>query len=174
VTAARIASAVAVLAAALALVSCGGSSKPGGTTSVARQSPPKVGQTLRVRAGSTTLAVNVHRVTFPLRGSGALLGPGDRAAAVEVSLRNTGHALYDSSSESDVKLKVTSGQFAEPAFASGGGCATTEIDFLKDVEPGESRSGCVAFDVPRGDKPTAVRFEPNGSAASGRTWLVKG
>ena len=165
--------ALALIALSAALVSCGGSSSSGTTSTAARQAPPAVGHTQRLHADNTTLAVNIQRVTFPLRGSGALLGPGDRAAAVEVAIRNTGHAAYDSSSESDVKLRTSSGQLAEPAFASSGVCTTTEIDFLKDVEPGESRSGCVAFDVPKGSKPAAVRFEPNGRPALGRTWLVK-
>jgi hypothetical protein len=133
-----------------------------------------VGNPLRLRAGETTLLVTVRRVSFPLRGSGALLSPGDRAAGVDVAVRNTGHGVYDSSSESDVKLRSSLGDFAEPAFASQGPCATSEIDFLKEVQPGELRSGCVVFDVAKGARPAAVRFEPDGRAAQGRTWLVKG
>ena len=114
-----------------------------------------------------------RRVIFPLRGSGALLSPGDRAAGVEVSVRNVGHGIYDSSSESDVKLRVSKGGLAETAFASSGPCATSEIDFLKEVQPGESRSGCVTFDLPKGAKPTAVRFSPEGRPAGGQTWVVK-
>jgi hypothetical protein len=117
--------------------------------------------------------VTVRRVIFPLRGSGALLGPGDRAAGVEVVVRNAGSGVYDSSSESDVGLRTSSGEPAEPAFASHGPCTTTEIDFLKEVQPGESRSGCVVFDVTRGTRPVAVRFDPEGSRPEGRTWLVK-
>ncbi len=110
---------------------------------------------------------------FPLRGSGATLAPGDRAAGVELALRNVGHGVYDSSSESDVKLRSSGGSFAGPAFASSGPCATTEIDFLKEVSPGESRSGCVVFDLPRGTKPVSVRFSPEGGPAGGQTWAVK-
>jgi hypothetical protein len=127
-----------------------------------------------MRAGATTLVVTVRQVTFPLRGSGALVGPGDRAAGVDVSVRNAGHGVYDSSSESDVGLRDSSGELAEPSFAAQGRCATSEIDFLKEVQPGETRSGCVAFDVPRGARPAAVRFAPEGRSALGRTWLVKG
>jgi hypothetical protein len=113
-------------------------------------------------------------VIFPLRGSGALLGPGDSAAGAELTVRNAGKGVYDSSSESDVGLRTSLGQFAEPAFASNGPCATTEIDFLKLVEPGESRAGCVAFDLPKGAKPAVVRFSPDGRQALGRIWTVKG
>jgi hypothetical protein len=116
--------------------------------------------------------VTVRRVSFPLRGSGALLPPGDQAAGVEVSVRNVGHGVYDSSSESDVSLHTTRGD-AGPAFASTGPCATTEVDFLKEVEPGESRTGCVAFDVPKGAKPATARFAPDGRRAAGTAWLVR-
>jgi hypothetical protein len=127
-----------------------------------------------MRATGTVLVVTVRRVTFPLRGSGVLLQPGDRAAGVDVAVRNAGHGVYDSSSESDVGLRDSSGDLAEPSFAAQGDCATSEIDFLKLVQPGESRSGCVAFDVPRGTRPEAVRFAPEGRQALARTWLVKG
>jgi hypothetical protein len=125
-----------------------------------------------MRAGATDLVVTVRRVIFPLRGSGALLGPGDRAAGVDLSVRNVGHGAYDSSSESDLSLRTSGGEQAEPAFASQGTCVTSEVDFLKEVEPGESRIGCVAFDVPRGGRPTVVRFAPEGDTTRGRGWLV--
>jgi Domain of unknown function (DUF4352) len=174
----RAAVAIAMVALSLLVASCGGSSSggssgSGGGTS-AQAAPPTVGHTLRIRAGGTTLTVTVRRVTFPLRGSGMLLSPGDAAAGVEVAVRNAGHAVYDSSSESDVSLRTSTGATAEPGFAQQGPCATTEIDFLKEVQPGESRSGCIAYDVPKGAKPAAVRFSPEGRAALGRTWVVKG
>ncbi len=91
-----------------------------------------------------------------------------------MAVRNIGRAVYDSSSESDLSLRTSSGAAAEPGFAQRGPCATTEIDFLKEVQPGESRSGCVAFDVPKGARPATVRFSPEGRAGLGRTWVVKG
>jgi hypothetical protein len=163
---------LALLAAGL-LASCGGSGSAESTATTAPSGPPKVGTAARVRAGATTLVVTPRRVIFPLRGSGATLAPGDRAAGVEVSVRNVGHGVYDSSSESDVKLRSSGGGFAGPAFASSGPCATTEIDFLKEVAPGESRSGCVAFDLLQGTKPGAVRFSPEGRPAGGQTWVLR-
>jgi uncharacterized protein DUF4352 len=158
----------------LVLASCGGSSSPAGSGTTTQAGPPRVGTSQRVRTPDTTLVVTVRRVIDPLRGSGALLSPGDSAAGVEMAVRNTGKGVYDSSSESDVALPTSSGALAEPAFASHGQCATSEIDFLKLVEPGESRSGCVAFDVPRGDRPVAVRFVPERREALGHTWLIAG
>ena len=143
------------------------------TAAEAAPAPPSVGTPLRMRAGATTIVVTPRRVIFPLRGSGATLAPGDRAAGVDLTLRNVGHGVYDSSSESDVRLRSSGGSFAEPAFAPGGPCATTEIDFLKEVQPGESRSGCIAFDLLKGTKPVAVQFSPEGRPAAGRTWVVK-
>jgi hypothetical protein len=165
------------LAIAMLLTSCGGSSSSssssnGGTGT--RASETKVGSPQRMRTPGTTLVVTVRQVIFPLRNSGALLPAGDRAAGVVVALRNTGKGVYDSSSESDVKLGTSLGADAEPSFAARGPCQTTEIDFLKLVNPGESRSGCVAFDVPAGAKPAAVRFAPEGRGALQRTWVVSG
>jgi hypothetical protein len=156
------------------LASCGGSSSPSGQSTATQASEPRVGASLRLHTNETTLVVTVRRVIYPLRNSGVVLAPGDRAAGVLVALRNVGHHVYDSSSESDVALRSSSGGLAEPSFAARGECATSEIDFLKLVGPGESRSGCVAFDVPGGTRPVAVRFSPEGRGPLGRTWLVEG
>src|SRR5262249_1516195 len=155
------------LAIAVWPVACGGSSassSPAGGTET-HTAETKVGSPQRLRTPGTTLVVTVQQVIFPLRNSGALLPPGDRAAGVRVGVRNTGKGVYDSSSESDVKLGTSLGADAEPSFAARGRCQTTEIDFLKLVNPGESRGGCVAFDVPSGPKPAAVRFAPEGREA---------
>jgi Domain of unknown function (DUF4352) len=156
------------------LGSCGDddSSSPESGESGTQAEQPQVGQSVRMPAGETTLVVTVRKVIFPLRGSGALLAPGDRAAGVEVAVRNAGKGIYDSSSESDVGLRLSSAQFAEASYASRGPCATSEVDFLKEVTPGESRSGCVAFDVPKQEKPRAVRFAPEGRDAQARTWVI--
>jgi hypothetical protein len=127
-----------------------------------------------VPAAGTTLVVTVRQVIFPLRNSGALLPAGDRAAGVVMAVHNTGKGVYDSSSESDVRLGTSLGADAEPSFAARGPCQTTEIDFLKLVNPGESRNGCVAFDVTAGARPTAVRFAPEGREAQQRIWVVPG
>jgi hypothetical protein len=167
---------LALVAVSLATSSCGSSSSPSATattaTAAAPAGPPAVGKSIRMRAGATDLIVRVSRVIFPLRDSGALLGPGDRAAGVDLSVRNLGHGVYDSSSESDVGLRTSAKELAEPAFASRGSCVTSEVDFLKEVQPGELRSGCVAFDVPKGARPMVVRFAPEGDTARGRSWLV--
>jgi Domain of unknown function (DUF4352) len=164
------------LAIALLLAACGGSSSSSSPTGGAgtQASQPKVGSPQRVRTPGTTLVVTARQVIFPLRNSGALLPAGDRAAGVLLAVHNTGKGVYDSSSESDVKLGTSLGADAEPSFAARGPCQTTEIDFLKLVNPGESRSGCVAFDVPKGTKPATVRFSPEGRTALGRTWLAGG
>ena len=162
------------------LVSCGGSDSSSSSTSSASAGtqtgaaePHHLGESIRIRTPETTLVVTARRVIFPLRDSGVLLAPSDAAAGVEVTIRNSGHRVYDSSSESDVKLRTSTGQFTEPGFAPRGDCATSEIDFLKEVTPGESRSGCVVYDVPKGAQPTAVVFAPQGRTALGRAWVVQ-
>ena len=167
--------ALATLVGCIALSSCGGSSSSNRTVrTTGTAGPPAIGKPIRMHAGDTTLVVTARRVIFPLRGSGMLLSPGDAAAGVEMAVHNVGHGVYDSSSESDVGLRTTSGASASPGFASHGPCTTTEIDFLKEVQPGESRGGCVAFDVPKGTSPSAVTFSPKGGGAAGRTWVLNG
>ena len=104
-----------------------------------------------------------------------MLRPATAPAAVDVSAPETWATPSTTAPPRATSVCAPAvGELAEPSFASQGSCATSEVDFLKEVQPGESRSGCVAFDVPKGARPAAVRFSPEGRQASGRTWLVRG
>lgn len=132
-----------------------------------------LGTTERVRAAGTTLVVRVTKVIDPLRGSGAKVPAGTEPVGVLVSARNAGPGGYDSSATSDFALLTAAGP-ASPAYVPAGICQTYIQDFMNEVGPGQARNGCIAFAVPLGQAPTAVRFSPDGGTAhSSVSWAVR-
>ena len=180
--------ALLVPAAALLLASCGSTAgkKPVVTSQTApsltlhppaRIGPPRpsgmpVGATQRVVATGTTLVVRVTKVIDPLVGSGAKVASGMKPVGVVISVRNAGPAGYDSSATSDFALLV-GGSHAMPVFAPTGACQTYIQDFMNELGVGQARTGCIAYAVPRGKTPTAVRLAPDGGTAGhSASWIV--
>jgi len=152
----------------------------GSTTSASTSRPPPrrrrvrprgapVGATQRVHAGTSLLDVTVSRLQDPLSATGAALIPGTRAAAVQVAIRNVGGATYDSTASGDWSLLTTAGQ-ASPLFVRHGVCETPLVDFESLIGVGETRSGCVAFSVPRRARILSVRFSPHSRARGSVAW----
>jgi hypothetical protein len=194
----RVASAIAILPALIvstAVAGCGGSgtttagvahprttTHPQTTTGPSRRTtsgpaPPQrarrqgapVGITQRVSAGTSTLSVTVSKVLDPLPDSGASLLPGTRAAGVEVTIHDRAGATYDSTASGDLSVLTSSGM-ASPLFIRRGICQTPDADFESLVGPGQTRSGCVGFALPRQARIVAVRFSPHSRVPGRVTW----
>ena len=133
---------------------------------------PPVGHTQRVSAGASTIEVTVTRVLDPLRGGGSRPLPGTRPVGVALTIADRAGATYDSTASGDVSVVISSGQ-AAPLFVRTGVCQTPLVDFESLIGAGETRSGCVAFSVPRGGRVTAVRFSPHSRARGSVTWRVR-
>ncbi|HTU87113.1 MAG TPA: DUF4352 domain-containing protein [Solirubrobacteraceae bacterium] len=137
------------------------------TTGQTTSSLPRVGTSQRVKAPGTTMVVTIRSLIDPLRNSGAHLVPGTQAVAILVSVKNAGPGGYDSSSTGDFSLDSAAGQ-ATPVFVARGVCQTPLQDFMNAIGPGETRTGCVAFSVPNGQRPTTVGFAPDGGQGGPR------
>ncbi len=128
-----------------------------------------IGATQRVHAGTSLLDVTVSKVLDPLRATGSALLPGIRAAGVPVIIRNAAGAAYDSTASGDWSLLTTAG-LASPLFVRHGVCETPLADFESLIGVGETRSGCVAFGVPRRARILSVRFSPHSRARGSVAW----
>jgi hypothetical protein len=125
-----------------------------------------------VAATGTTLVVKVKRVFDPLLGSGAKVPAGKVPVGVLIVVRNAGPGSYDSSYTSDFSLLTTGGP-AMPVFAPAGVCQTYVQDFMNELSPGEVRTGCIAYLIPRGTALTRVRLAPDGGTAHHSvSWVV--
>jgi len=171
---------------AVALSACGSSAKVATSTTTFpplktpipapphhRQPPaaPRVGRTQRVHATGTTLSVTISRVIDPLLGSGASLLPGTRAIGVEALVADIGPGGYDSSSTGDFSVVASAGA-ARPVFAPGGLCATPLRDWDNEISPGETRSGCIAYSLPKAAQAVEIRFSPHAHEQGRVTWAV--
>lgn len=131
-----------------------------------------IGSTVRVVLSATTLDVRIEKVIDPLTDSGAQIPRGTTPVGVMIAVSNSGPESYDSSATSDFTLLTAAGP-AMPMFAPTGTCETYVQDFMNELGPGQARTGCIAYRVPRGQTPRWVRFTPYGGH-EGRpvTWTV--
>lgn len=113
--------------------------------------------------------MTVTRVLDPLRGSGAALVPGTRAVGVMVTIADVGSATYDSTASGDWSVISSAGD-GSPLFIRQGVCQTQDADFESLIGPGQARSGCVGFSVPRRATILGVRFSPHSRAPGAVTW----
>jgi hypothetical protein len=147
--------------------------QPATTRRPPRAPLPAIGTAVRVPAPGTSLIVTIRAVIDPLRDSGAQVPPGTKAVGVLVSVRNAGPGGYDSSATGDFTLNSAAGQ-AAPLFVPAGQCKTPLQDFMNAIGGGELRTGCVAFTIPNGQRPTTVGFAPDGgSTGRRRLWAVR-
>jgi hypothetical protein len=132
-----------------------------------------VGVTQRVPAKGTTLVVTVRKVIDPLEGSGAKVRAGTVPVGVLIAVRNSGPGIYDSSYTSDFSMLIP-GSRAIPVFVPSGVCRTYVQDFMNELGPGVARIGCIAYVVPRGEAPRAVRLAPDGGTTGHSvSWVVR-
>lgn len=111
----------------------------------------------------------MSKVIDPLATTGASLPRGTRASGVQVAIRNAGGATYDSTASGDWSILTTAG-LASPLFVRRGICQTPLADFESLIGVGETRTGCVAFSVPRRARILSVRFSPHSRAPGTVAW----
>jgi hypothetical protein len=126
---------------------------------------------VRVHASGTVLSVTIKRVIDPLRDSGASPVPGTRVVGVQAVIADDGPGGYDSSSTGDFSAVPSAGT-ARPVFASRGVCQTPLRDWDNEISAGETRSGCIAYEIPTHAHAVAVRFAPHAQTRGQVTWTV--
>lgn len=102
------------------------------------------------------------------------LPPGQRRIAVELTLRSTGTAAYDDSPEDE--LSVTGARSGDPIGKvlpgiTGRGQCAQDLSTSVDIPPGHIEPGCVFFQVPAGQRISAVRYQTQGGHYLG-IWTV--
>ncbi|MGZ4193799.1 MAG: hypothetical protein ACXVRW_15205 [Solirubrobacteraceae bacterium] len=113
--------------------------------------------------------MTVTKVLDPLAGTGSRLLPGMRATGVQVAIRDLAGTTYDSTASGDWSILTTAGT-ASPLFVRHGICQTPLADFESLIGAGETRTGCVAFSVPRRARILSVRFSPHSRARGTVAW----
>ena len=114
-----------------------------------RASVVPVGDSLTLKGSDTTLRARVTGVVDPLP-AGEFDSPssGNRYVGVQVALRNVGSGRYSDAISNGSTLILRGNQQADSTIVSGGACSSNFGSDLK-LAPGDTRSGCIPFEVPQ-------------------------
>lgn len=121
---------------------------------------------------SSRVRVTALAVVDPVAGGRYLLRPKRRRRWVGVRLRvqGLGPGLYKDAPGNDSRL-LAGRRFFRAVTAQPAGCPS--LDVILTLAPGESTTGCVIFEVPRGTKADRLRFIPSsGFAPDVGTWRL--
>ncbi len=145
-----------------------------------KPSPPvgtnqgRVGDPIRLAERQLALRVRVTDILDPLPVPAAdvPLGKGARFVGVAVEITNVGKTVYDESPLGGSALLTRDGRETQPVGVLGGPCARGFASNVR-VEPGQTRSGCVAFEVPRGGRLGSFRYAIGTTSADETgTWRI--
>lgn len=172
-----------IVAACLALTSCGVSAEPARNPEPTTSAPPRVHQVSVGQAVTLTgtssgaaglrMAVKVKTVIASARGRGAYEQPrrGERFAAVRFVLKNVGATVYHDSPTFGAKLVDTDGRGYDPTVAT----VTAGPGFGRVVSlPHDAvRAGYIVFAIPRAAHIARVEYALNaGDAPERAAWLL--
>lgn len=130
---------------------------PGGTP----HAPPTtatIGDSLTLKGSDTTLRARVTGVVDPLSG-GEFDSPssGKRYVGVDVALRNVGSQVYSDAVSNGSTLILKGNEQADTTILSGGQCSSNFGSDLK-LAPGDTRAGCIPFEVPSNARLRTFQF----------------
>jgi hypothetical protein len=133
---------------------------PGGTSTMAGSGSAYEAPTSSdVANGSLAARLSLIRIDDPAAPSGGASVPeGKRYIATQVTLENVGHRDLKAA---DFRLRTWGGSEYSPKIVPEVGAAG--LEFLKNVPPGEIRTGMIAFEVPQNATVQWLRYRSNPS-----------
>jgi hypothetical protein len=154
----------AIAAAALALAACSPSQpKPGnahGFRAFSRSPSAHVGATLGVSDSSgTKLDVTVEKVIDPASGANQYSNPasGKHFIGVKLRVRNKAATSYQNNANNETTIVLSSGKTRHADYNPIAGCGNFDNGQIK-LASGASKTGCVTFQVPNGQKVTKILY----------------
>ena len=145
-----------------ALAGCSSSQAQPGKTQPAftSLSPGPVGATFPVSDSSgTKLDVTVQKVIDPASSASKYSKPasGRHFAGVQLRVKNAGMATYQNNVNNETAVVLSNGKTQHADYNPIAGCGNFDNGQIK-LASGKSGTGCVTFQVPNGDKVSAVRY----------------
>jgi len=153
----------AVLAAAgLTLAACSAAHPQPAKTHQAAPGPSSgpVGTTLAVSDSSgTSLDVTVKQVTDPADGANKYSKPssGKHFVGVKLRVHNAATTTYQNNANNETTIILSNGKTKQANYNPVAGCGNFDNGQVT-LKAGTSSTGCVTFQVPNGEKVTAVRY----------------
>ncbi len=136
----------------------------GSTRADASPSPKStahVGDTLTLVGQETTLKVRVTSLLDPLAsGQYDSPSPGKRYVGVQLVVKNVGARAYSDAVSNGSTIVLVGNQQADSTSVSDGPCGGSFGSDVK-IAPGDTRAGCVPFEVPSGVRLRSFQFTPD-------------
>ena len=120
------------------------------------------------------LDVKLVKIVDPAQGADAFTTPesGKRFVGAQFTITNTGTKQLDEDANNDATLVDNQGQGYNADFSDLSGCQAFPTS--NKLNPGESSTGCVSFQVPTGASLAKVKFVPSsGFADDSATWTLQ-
>ena len=110
-------------------------------------------------SSGTKLGVTLKQVTDPADGANKYSTPaqGKHFVGVKLQLQNKAAATYQNNANNETTIVLADGKAVTAGYAPLSGCGNFDNGQVK-LKPGASATGCVTFQVPEGQKVTAVRY----------------
>lgn len=138
-----------------------GASHAAAAATTAAPSPAKkagLGDTVKLNARDTKLAVTLVKIVDPAKGSDEFTAPdaGKHFVAIQFRVVNQGSGVYSDDPQADVSVKNAAGETMSIAFATT--TAGADMPSSVNLTPGDTALGFVDFQVPDGQKITQVQY----------------
>jgi hypothetical protein len=152
------------------------SSSATATTTTAPTSATKSTSTLSFsNADGEAYSVVLKQVIDPAKSSSQYTSPntGDRFVAAVFTITDTGKQQISDDANSDVSLVGSNNQTYAADFVALVGCTNFDEGEFQ-LNPGQSTTGCVAFQVPNAVATSKIEWSPSGGSGGGfGTWNLK-
>lgn len=147
---------------------------PDATKATTKTSPPKkqtahIGDTLTLtgQEPGQQLAVTLKKWADPATSSDEYMKPqdGQRWAAAQFELKNTGKVAYRDSPSNGAQVADTQGQRFQATIAGGPLTQGPEMTADLKLPVGETALGWIIFEIPKDAKPKSIQFAMNSGFA---------
>ena len=129
-----------------------------------------VGQPTYKKAAEDAVKVTVLGLTGPFSGFDA--GKGNQLIGVKVRFEGAGEAVYEDA-QPHGELTLNSGETGkQTSLITGTGKNPCDNKSLK-LEKGEKVSSCLAYEVPKGDKPKVLQYAASSGYGDTGVWQLK-
>jgi Domain of unknown function (DUF4352) len=110
-------------------------------------------------SSGTTLDVTLAQVIDPADGASKYSEPreGRHFVGVKLHLQNRAATTYQNNANNETTIVLTDGQTVDAGYDPLAGCGNFDSGQVK-LKAGAAATGCVTFQVPKGDKVAEVRY----------------
>jgi len=161
-------------AAAEPTASTAGTPSPGTSAPPTGASNGQLGSTLPVSDTSgTQLDVTLKKLINPASGANQYSNPakGSHFVGVKLAIRNTAASTYQNNANNETTITLANGKKLHADYNPIAGCGNFDNGQLK-LKSGASSTGCVTFQVPKGQKVIKVGYRNTVFPGQNADWQV--